>query len=62
MSNRKHIYFITISDVQRVAKESIGRILNPSELEGVTEKLLDNIQWFDVLEEAIASVTEDTNA
>jgi hypothetical protein len=62
MGNRKHIYFITISDVQRVAKESIGRILNPSELESVIEKLLDNIQWYDVVEEAIASVTEDTNA
>jgi hypothetical protein len=44
MSSRKHVYFITISDVQRVAKESIGRILSPSELESVTEKLLDNIQ------------------
>jgi hypothetical protein len=58
MNSRKHVYYITVSAVQRLAKESIGRSLNESELARVTDTLLDRIQWFDVVEEAIASETE----
>jgi hypothetical protein len=62
MNSRKHLYYITVSDVQRLAKESMGRILNPAELAIVTDKLLDRIQWFDVVEEAIVSTAEHTHA
>jgi hypothetical protein len=62
MNSRKHLYYITVSDVQRLAKESMGRILNPAELAIVTDKLLDRIQWFDVVEEAIVSTVEHTDA
>jgi hypothetical protein len=58
MNSRKHVYYITVSDVQRLAKETIGRSLNESELARVTDTLLDRIQWFDVVEEAIVSETE----
>jgi hypothetical protein len=61
MDSRKHIYYITVSDVQRLAKENIGRILSPVELAKVTDRLLDRIQWFDVVEEAITSETENTH-
>lgn len=57
-SVRKHIYYITISDVQHVAEENIGRSLNAYELARVTDKLLDKIQWYDVVEEVIISETE----
>jgi hypothetical protein len=58
MNARRHIYYITISDVQRTAEENIGRSLNADELARVTDKLLDKIQWYDVLQEAIISETE----
>ena len=61
MNSRKHIYYITVSDVQRVAKENIGRNLNAIELARVIDTLLDKIQWYDVLEEAIASETKRTH-
>jgi hypothetical protein len=55
MSSRKHLYYITVSDVQRVARETLGRGLNEDELTRVTEKLLDKIPWYEPLEEAILS-------
>jgi hypothetical protein len=58
MNTRKHIYYITVSDVQRLAKENIGRSLSTVELGRVTDRLLDKIQWYDVVEEAIVSETE----
>lgn len=57
MDSRKHLYFITVSDVQRLAKEAIGRTLNSTELARVTDKLLDKIQWYDPVEEAILNET-----
>ena len=60
MNTRKHIYFITISDIQRLAREKIGRTLDGVELGRVTDRLLDNIQWYDVVEEAIVDETERT--
>jgi len=59
MNSRKHIYYITVSDVQRIARENIGRNLHPAELVRVTDRLLDRIQWFDVVEEEIVSETEN---
>jgi hypothetical protein len=57
MNSRKHIYYITISDIQQMAKEKIGRDLSTSELIRVRDKILDRIQWYDVVEEAITSET-----
>ena len=53
MNSRKHIYYITVSDVQVVAKEVLGRKLDTGELSRVVNKLLDKIQWYDPLEETI---------
>ena len=58
MNTRKHIYYITVFDVQRLAKENIGRSLDAVELARVTDRLLDKIQWYDVVEEAIVSETK----
>lgn len=58
MDTRKHVYYITVSDIQRVAKETIGRRLNQNELANVANKILDNIQWYDVVEEAVFSETK----
>lgn len=55
MGSRKHIYYITVSDVQTVAKETLGRNLNKEELTRVTDKLLDKVQWYEPLEEIILS-------
>jgi hypothetical protein len=55
---RKHIYYITVSDVQHLARENIGRDLNPIELVKVIDRVLDRIQWLDVVEEAIVHETQ----
>jgi hypothetical protein len=54
MDSRKHIYYITVGNVQIVAEETIGRKLHKRELEKVISKLLDKIQWYDPLEEIIS--------
>jgi hypothetical protein len=61
MNIRKHIYYITISDIQHVAEENIGRSLNENELARVTDKILDKIEWYDAVEEAIISETCHAN-
>ena len=62
MNSHKHIYYITISDVQTVAKETIGRQLRSKELTRVTDKLLDRIQWYDPLEEIILSQRKNSHS
>jgi len=57
MNSRKHIYYITISDVQRLAKDAIGRTLSKRELARVTDQILAKIQWYDPVEEAIIDET-----
>ncbi|MBM4169384.1 MAG: hypothetical protein FJ215_09535 [Ignavibacteria bacterium] len=57
MNPRKHIYYITVSDVQNVAKEIGGRRLSDSELKNVVDKLLDRIQWLEPLEYVIYTET-----
>jgi CRISPR/Cas system CSM-associated protein Csm2 small subunit len=43
--------------VQTVAQETIGRKLRENELQKVIDKILDRIQWYDVVEDAIAQET-----
>lgn len=61
MGARKHVYYITVSDVQHVARETIGRSLDSAELAKVTDKILDNIQWYDVVEEAVLTEANDAS-
>ncbi len=58
MNSRKHIYFITVSDLQTVARENIGRNLNSAELTKIIDRVLDSINWYDPVEEAIFAETE----
>ena len=55
MNSRKHLFYITISDIQIVAKETLNRNLNKEELKMVSEKLIDKVQWYDPIEELILS-------
>lgn len=43
--------------MQTVAQETIGRKLRENELQKVIDKILDRIQWYDVVEDAIAQET-----
>ena len=61
MNGRQHVYYITLSDIQNIAKQKIDRNLNSDELEKVRDKILDRIEWFDVVEEAILSEVKDSN-
>ena len=53
MDSRKHLYYITVSDIQANAKETIGRILDEKELQKVHHKFLDRIEWYEPIERAI---------
>jgi hypothetical protein len=54
MESRKHIYYLTVEDVQTVAQEAIGHKLRKKELQKVVDKIADKIQWYDVIEEVIS--------
>jgi hypothetical protein len=58
MDTRRHIYYLTVGDVQIVAQETVERKLNKKELERVIEKLRYKIQWYDAIEEVISVVAE----
>lgn len=58
MDGRKHVYYITASDIQRVTKETIGRRLDQEELERVVEKLSDRVEWYQQLEYTILEETK----
>ncbi|MFZ1976745.1 MAG: hypothetical protein WAV76_02220 [Bacteroidota bacterium] len=53
MDSRKHIYYVTVGDVQTVAEETVGRKLREKELQKVIDKILDKIEWYDAVAEAI---------
>jgi hypothetical protein len=53
MDSRKHLYYITVSDVQAIAKETIGRLLDEKELQRVYHKFLDRIEWYEHIERTI---------
>jgi hypothetical protein len=57
MDKRKHIYYLTVSDVQTVAQEILERELTEKELTRVVDKLPDKIQWYDAIEEVITRET-----
>jgi hypothetical protein len=56
MDTRKHIYYLTVSDVQTVAQETLDRKLTEKELSQVVEKLRDKIQWYDAIEDVISTL------
>jgi hypothetical protein len=53
MDTRKHIYYLTVGDVQTVAQETLERELTEEELKRVVDKLRDKIQWYDAIEDVI---------
>jgi len=53
MDSRKHIYYVTVGDVQTVAEDTVGRKLREKELQKVIDKILDKIEWYDAVVEAI---------
>jgi hypothetical protein len=62
MNSRKHLYYISVSDVQTIAKGTLGRNLDNDELSRVTDKLLEKIQWYEPLEEIILSERRNRNS
>jgi len=42
-------YKLTIEDVQKVAMETIHRKLTPSEIEKISLKIADQIDWYETI-------------
>ncbi len=55
MNPQKIIYSICIDDVQNVAKEGLGRVLEKKELDVIVEKIGEYFQWYDAIENCIMS-------
>jgi thiosulfate/3-mercaptopyruvate sulfurtransferase len=55
MNSRKHLFYITISDIQTVAQEKLNRKLSKGELATLSDKLIDKVQWYEPIEELILS-------
>jgi hypothetical protein len=49
------VYELSVADVQTVAREIVGRELNPHEIAAVTDSIGDHIDWFQAIENAIYS-------
>ncbi len=47
------IYSLNISDIQEVAEKEIGRKLFESEIKIIIEKINDNINWYDIIDNSI---------
>ncbi len=47
------VYEISVDDLQRVAKEVLGRELTDQEIRGVENSVGDYIDWFQAIENAI---------
>lgn len=64
MNSRKHIYYITIGDVQNIAQDTLGRKLREKELNTVIEKLLrgSKINWYDPIGELINEVVDGSRS
>ena len=58
MNSRKHIYYITIGDIQNIAQDTVSRKLKEKDLTTVIEKLLQGsqIKWYEPIEKLINEV------
>lgn len=47
------VYSICIKDIQNVAEQELGRELLNEEIERIIDKVVDNINWYDAISDAI---------
>lgn len=53
MKNDKIIYWLNVNDIQTVAEQELERSLSDSEIESIIDKIGNNINWYDVIANAI---------
>jgi hypothetical protein len=58
MNKNTILYSLDVQDAQTVSLEVIGRKLNPDEIRKVEDLIGRNINWYDVIADAIHEVTE----
>lgn len=56
MEQDKTIYSISIDDVNQVAGEVLSRPLTKQEIKKISEKLGDNIDWFQAIENTLSDL------
>ncbi|MFH0992016.1 MAG: hypothetical protein V1799_18580 [bacterium] len=61
MNLRKHVYYVTRHDIQRVATDTINRKLNNDELTFVIEKMIDRIIWYEPIQQTIEELASIQN-
>lgn len=56
MDRSKILYSINVEDVQNVAIDQLGRTLDDEEIKLIEEKIGDDIDWHQALENTISSI------
>ena len=49
----KIIYYLTVTDIQTVANEEIGRDLTSTEIENLVDPIAERLNWFDAIADSI---------
>ncbi|MEZ4826013.1 MAG: hypothetical protein R3C61_06925 [Bacteroidia bacterium] len=55
----KVFYTLTLDDIDLVATEEIGRSLTSEEVLSIIPYIEDQIQWYDIIADAISSLNSD---
>lgn len=53
----KIIYQLTVTDIQTVANNELGRELSLDEIDSIQEKIAEKIAWYDVIADSIDEAT-----
>lgn len=61
MKTNTIIYQLTIEDIQLVASETLNRTLSLEEINLIKDKVGDNIDWFQAIEQTIVDYNLNKN-
>lgn len=61
MQTNEITYSIEVSDVQRVAQETLGRTLSNDELSSLQNALGDYFDWYQTIAQAVQGIAESDN-
>jgi hypothetical protein len=53
MRKDRVIYYITVSDIQEVARQELERELSLEEIELIRERIAEKIHWYDAISDSI---------
>lgn len=55
MNSCKHLYYLTVSDIQNVAQQELERTLTKAEIKLIEDNIGDYIKWYEAIALTISS-------